>query len=593
LLLQVQVPPPQVPPPVAAAPISRPSGPPRAVVIGQVVEADSGRPIPKSVVRLASAQVTVTRLTDDKGRFYFRDIPPGEVSITAERRGYFDGAFGKRRATGLAVPLALTGGQSIADMRLELFRAGTISGVVVDDGNEPAVGVDVIAFRREHARGRWQLVEAATDTTDDRGDYRLTGLLPGDYVVSVPFSQTSVPASLLEAVAATGSAGGPLTSLVMRQTARGGVPPPPSMAEHFAFVTEFYPGGDRPSLAEVIPIAPGQHRAGVFFHLRARPAFPLQGVVVGPDGPRGNQLVRLRPDDVEDVGTATEVGATVSDGAGRFLFADVPAGRYVIEARSHAPPLPGAPRPVAPPAQTTAEGSPPAALWGTRVIEHTGTDDRWAVEMRAGSPFGGELRFVGGARPPAGTEQGRVTISLVPVDRDAIVVPPIGVTPEGRILGAGIPPGDYHVRIDSVPAGWFVQSAAADGANAVDRPLSVTDSGGVTLVVTLADRGTEVTGAVRDARGLPLPAATVVAFPAPRDGGGPDVNPFRTREVRADMHGVFKLVGLPPGDYLLVPMDDRSAHNWQHPDRLAALAAAGTRVALRSADRRVVDLRLK
>ena len=55
-------------------------------------------------------------------------------------------------------------------------------------------------------------------STDDRGMFRLSGLLPGNYVISVPLEEMSVPASLLEALPADSSPGKPDIMAILRET---------------------------------------------------------------------------------------------------------------------------------------------------------------------------------------------------------------------------------------------------------------------------------------------------------------------------------------------------------------------------------------
>jgi hypothetical protein len=79
---------------------------------------------------------------------------------------------------------------------IRLFKFATIGGLVVDDQGEPVVGVTVRAYRRSLVAGRRVLSQVAqTAATDDRGMYRLSALVPGEFVISVPFVQASQPAS--------------------------------------------------------------------------------------------------------------------------------------------------------------------------------------------------------------------------------------------------------------------------------------------------------------------------------------------------------------------------------------------------------------
>jgi hypothetical protein len=70
--------------------------------------------------------------------------------------------------------------------------ASVISGRVLNLRGQPAPGLTVNAMAIQYDDGRPQLVQAMRGTTeirattDDRGEYRLFGLSPGDYYLVVP-----------------------------------------------------------------------------------------------------------------------------------------------------------------------------------------------------------------------------------------------------------------------------------------------------------------------------------------------------------------------------------------------------------------------
>jgi protocatechuate 3,4-dioxygenase beta subunit len=111
LLLQVQ--------PVAPAPRST------ALIIGRVVDAASGKPVPGATVGISGASLPRTPLpprlmTDSQGRFVFRNLAPGSYGLTASRPGYNEGAYGRRRPDGGAQPLDLREGQRATDVTILL-----------------------------------------------------------------------------------------------------------------------------------------------------------------------------------------------------------------------------------------------------------------------------------------------------------------------------------------------------------------------------------------------------------------------------------------------------------------------------------------
>src|SRR5262249_14336065 len=130
----------QLPGAPTRTPIGQPSQPPaspRGVIVGQVIDAASGRGVARAAVHMSGHGVDLLQVADDRGRFYFLDIPEGTVEISATKTGFYDGAYGKRRAGGSGVPLTMTPGRWVTDLRIEVFRGAAISGVVSDESGEP------------------------------------------------------------------------------------------------------------------------------------------------------------------------------------------------------------------------------------------------------------------------------------------------------------------------------------------------------------------------------------------------------------------------------------------------------------------------
>src|SRR6185295_1946990 len=96
--------------------------------------------------------------------------------------------------------LELQEGERVTDAPINLWRASSISGVVVDDAGDPVAGSSVQAMRRTISGGRWRLASTGkTGYSDERGVYRISGLIPGDYALVITSFHSSVPLSLLSA----------------------------------------------------------------------------------------------------------------------------------------------------------------------------------------------------------------------------------------------------------------------------------------------------------------------------------------------------------------------------------------------------------
>ena len=606
-----------------------------AAVVGQVVD-DTGRAVPKAVVRAISHGFVDSVMTDEKGRFLFKDLPAGEFVVTATKTGFHRGGFGQRRAGGDPLPFFLNLGQVISDMRVEIFRSAVITGAVMDDATEPVVGARVIALRRRFVDGDWRYQVAGADTTDDQGVYRIHSLEPGEYIVSTPTATVTVPATILASIGQTGSVSSGMIAFwrEAQQVTAGVMPaatadtadthvvwnglrePWTDAGPGLTYPTMFYPASRQPLLALAVNLMPGQVRYAVNFHWATVQARTIAGQLDGPAGSIADQFMRLIPVDSREARIEGDTSITISAPDGSFAFRRVPEGRYVLEAGNGITaavssvidlPATDAPR------QTT--------FWGRRDVTVTDEDiTDLRIEMRAGASLAGVIA-VAGTLPaasstaipgttmttattsaatsatgvPAGQESKPTTppfpsipVTLVPARAGLSPIATPRILEDGRFTADNLTPGQYFLRVGALPAGWFLSSIIVDGEDALDRPIDLGAGEVLDVRITVSNRGTQVRGLAHDARLQPVSGAAIIVLPARQTAWSPN----RTRYTRAYGNGNFFVAGLPPGDYLIVAIDDAASENWQDPGTVAALRTLATRVTVKEGEERTVQLRV-
>jgi hypothetical protein len=139
----------------------------------------------------AGKSVIARTTTDDKGRFTFRGVPPGNFGIGFAKTGYVtrDGSIPHRTATPIHVTLQPR--DEFTNLNVQLSATASISGRVLDSTGEAKPLLKVEAMRVVYRNGMRLLANAASPysrgsgETDDRGEYRLFGLPPGNYYVRV------------------------------------------------------------------------------------------------------------------------------------------------------------------------------------------------------------------------------------------------------------------------------------------------------------------------------------------------------------------------------------------------------------------------
>jgi hypothetical protein len=615
------------------------------VIVGQVIDPGSGRGVPGAIVSIAGPPAAApvllnpsappptpnpSSLTTADGRFLFRDLRKGTYFITATKPGYLTGAFGARRPGGGSAPIDLEDGEHVTDVVVPVWKWATLSGTVTDEAGEPVVGLEVRAYRRGITSGRRQFASPALGSTDDRGEYRISNLMPGDYVVATVGIQSSVPMTVAETLRDAVQSGDSTRTSIMSamleagartppmmagmpnaieigsslQTITGPVPPPVTDATRvFVYPTTFHPAARTLREATVLTLRSGEDRTGIDFDLKPLRAMRVSGTLVGPDGPGSLIAVRLEPADGDIV--IEPEAATMTDASGAFVFPSVPSGQYVLRASrvprpamANAPTTivqsggmtissVGGPAPALPPVSTdpTLWAAMPLAVGQIPLSNIT-------VTLHTGSRVSGRIVFDGTADRPDAAQVQRIPIFLEP-EGGAVnlrAIPPGRVDADGNFSTAGAPGGRYFVRPTVSPPNWHFKEARYESIDLADTAIALEgkDVSGVTIVFT--DRPTELSGTIRSGQGPVDPDAAVLVFPAePEHWQAPNLR--RLRSVRASKEGVYKMVGLPPGDYYVVAVPDESTVDWQDARLLAAFARDASRLSLDDGEKKTQDLR--
>ena len=121
-------------------------------------------------------------LTDMRGDYEITGLAAGSYTLTPARSGYLTLQYGQRRPAEAGRIIEVKDGQTVDRIDMALVRGGVLGGVIVDDVGDVYPGVRVEALEFRFVRGRRFLVQAASATTNDLGQYRIGGLAPGTYV---------------------------------------------------------------------------------------------------------------------------------------------------------------------------------------------------------------------------------------------------------------------------------------------------------------------------------------------------------------------------------------------------------------------------
>ncbi len=549
-----------------AQPTRRPMG--TGSLTGHVLSADTGRPLARARVS-ASLQVpgagpgsasttggaSFATLTDHTGTFVIPDLPAGQYSVTAMKTAYLAMAYGGQRPQRPGKRVAVKQGQQVRDIDLRLPRGSVLTGRVYDEGDEPIVRATVQAMRYQYLQGEPRLVGSGSAQTDDRGQFRIYGLTPGNYVVSA--------AGRMEA---TGD-----------QEARPGDP-----AVALTYAPTYYPGVTNP--AEAAPLALGvqQESANVDFMLQTVPTARVSGTVVGDATAVAGAMLILATDDPRGATIGSTYGGRVQDD-GTFAVTGVPPGRYLAIARSS---MGGGPRRGVG-RGSGADGNP--ALVGMQPVSVAGLDVTGVtIPLSNGGTIAGWVTLESANNQRTDVNQLRLS-TIPPVSLPFVGSETARIQADGSFTIANVVAGSHLLRLNNPPKGWALKGIFLNGRDVSEQPLDVKPgqtTGG--LQVTLTDRVTSITGTVLDAKSEIVTDCYVVLF-------GTDITAWRPRSRmvqggRPDDSGTYRFAGVPPGAYYLAVVADLEPGSWYDPLLLGELSKTAARVSVGEGETKTVTL---
>lgn len=250
----------------------------------------------------APAQTT----TDDDGNFELINLSPASYSISASVPGYV--APPAEEETGAAI---YRPGDSA---NITLIKGGVITGKVVNSTGEALTGVSVSAIRVGNLNGEeddqsTQQGFGRAWRTDDRGVYRIYGLVAGSYIIQ---------------------AGGQAVGRA------GGGPNPLSPFGQDA--PTYYPSSTREA-AVPLAVRPGDEAAGIDIRYRGEKGRSVSGKVLAkagenPNDPAPTQISLMLAGTDSVIATTVQMGIQMGRGAnGGFAFYGISDGEYEITAR--------------------------------------------------------------------------------------------------------------------------------------------------------------------------------------------------------------------------------------------------------------------
>jgi hypothetical protein len=543
--------------------------PPAGRIVGRVVAADNGRPVKRARVFASAAELPGGRgmLTDDSGVFDLTELPAGRYTLTVSKSGFVALSYGQRRPLQAGTPLQLADGQQMKGIEFQLPRGSVISGHVLDEDGDAMPGVMVRVMRYQYLQGEKRLTPAGNGQTDDKGLYRVWGLMPGEYYVNAiarggggGFGGPGGPGGFAGG-GRGGRGGGP-------GGGAGGAPDP----EQVNYAPTYYPGV--PSMSEAKPITVGlsQEVLDISFGMQLVRVSRISGVVSNPDGtPVTSGNINL----MADAGGARANAMGMNLGGriqwdGAFTINNVAPGRYILRARGDD-------------SETPQFAAQPISVNGGDLSGVT-------VVLSPGATISGTVSFLPGGSPAPDYTQFRIT---APSTDQSDFGPQSNarVDKDGHFTISGVSAGAHLIRPSNGSRSWLLQSVTIGGRDVTDTPFQLRSGenlANVTLVFT--DKQSEINGTLTTDNGTPAPEFTVLAFPADATLWRPQSRHIMT--ARPDQTGQYRIRGLPPGEYYLATVDPSQQGEWFEPAYLDEHRADAARVVLSEGDVKTKDFKV-
>lgn len=543
----------------AQPPTATPTEPKKIRLEGRVTNT-TGEPIRKAAVSLGpntpnqpnnpDPTPSYTDVTDETGRFSFEDVRPGAYQLRAERSGYVTQRYGARTPADNGTPLALKEGDQLSKLDITLTQQAVIQGRVTDPDGDGVPDVSVRAARFTYQNGVRQFRgEGLGGTTDDEGNFRISGLTPGSYYVVADLQQSS-------------------PQRILNPTFNGR-----SQASATALLSSYYPASL--DLRGAIPVeaGPGSH-VNADIRVRRERVYTIRGVATNNGAPAARATIAVvaqeelpaMPQGAPAFSASLPFTAFAqTDALGRFEIRNVLPGTHTLRAMG------GGRLEVSMPAggfMTTA-GAQGAPVNGYMQVTVPNADvERVVFALGPGSEITTRVSVAGGTLEdlkndlpkPIITSPGQATspqiylpgIRLAPSAGIYVNGPSNNTQPDGTLRITNLFPSRYFLNPTNVPNGWYIRSLRYGGSDLTRAQLEY-EGGGGEIEITVAKGTGEIAGTVTQDDGSPAAGLTVSLWPKAPNYGLPGCG---VQIATTDQSGAFRFLNLRPEDYLLAAFEE-------------------------------------
>lgn len=507
---------------------------------GRVVRADTGEPLRRVQIRIEEWSAKdqsgpASTMTDAQGRYELPQLPAGTYHLKATRGGYVEMGYGQRRPFERGRPVEVAEGAVLDNIDFAMALGGVVTGRVVDEMGEPVAQASVSLARRRYVDGERRFVGQNGTSTDDRGEFRIFGVPPGEYVM--------------------------VAKLEMMEF---------GSRDRVRYVPTYYPGTPVVSEAQRVTVAAGQEASGIIVPLARATTTTVRGSVrASGQTPVGSLTFITAREFGGPSAYAGQMAMATAASDGSFTIAGLLPGTYMVEARSMREEKQFASR------EVVVAGSD---VGGINLVLSEGVTARGRIVFDTETP-------------PEDLRPSGVFVASTLLDHQFDGTGTSGAPPVTRDWSFELHGlrGRGFIRAGTLTGDWHLKRVRRDGVDVTDTPLDFSSEID-NIEIQLTNRVTTVSGAVSDNRNAVALDATVIVFADDDGKWGPHSRFIAT--ARPDQNGQFKISGLPAGKYVAVAVDYLEPGDERDPDLLAEWRRHGTSVTLSEGETRTLDLKL-
>lgn len=465
----------------------------RGAITGRVVGPDG--------LGMADAEVSARRISegeesnsavasDEDGNFTLAGLAPGAYRLLAKTPGYVSADL----------PLESDIHRIGENVIINLVKGGVITGQVTDDRGEPLIGVTVSQERIRTLEGKQAGTPRSSSIslseigrTDDRGIYRIFGLRPGIYLVSI----------------------------------NGGSTNSTDDVQIWREAPTYYPSATRKSAVEIL-LHNGEEVSGIDIRHRGERGHIVSGTITGDPELSSDRVV------LKGIGAASFSGSSYVSKTRGFAFFGVPDGEYELTVAG-------------------GQGNETAAAATRRITVREADLNGVELKLEPTGSITGRIIIEASKTQRQGARQSVVEEVVLRAARYEPNQPLLysdftAPNKKGEFALKNLGTGQYRLAVDLPDESWQIRAIKQNG-NLLRNGIAIKPGDKLSGIdVIIADDA-----AILDGRVVPpqdeLPSRLAV-FLIPSDSAGADeVIRYSQVEIRDD--GSFQFNHIIPGKYLI------------------------------------------